>query len=898
VGQVSTPTLVTRSSFAIIGGGAAGTLTATRLIDEAGRQQRPIEITVIDPRPQLGRGVAYSTDDDRHLLNVSVRKMSAYTDDAEHFARWLESKDGVAPEPCDYMPRGRYGEYLCDVLDEAQRRTPWARLRHVRERVIDIAHVEGRCRLALASAEVIEVDAVVLAVGHLGAELSWVPEALRGSSRFVADPWTPGTLDGVDTDEDVLVVGTGLTMVDAVRVLDRPGRVVHATSRHGVLPRRHVAGQLPAMEAPELSSSTPTLAELHTVMATHLDKATARYGDWRPAVDSLRAMTQRLWGGLSEADRAEFVALDARWWDSVRHRIPPASAESIDRARSADRLTVQTARVLAAVETADWVEVTLSNGQTLQVGAVVNCAGPCNNPDASTDPLIRSLIDQGLARGGPLGIGLDTAADGALLDRSGESDLPVWTLGSLRRGTLWESTAIPEIRDQAAALAKRLLSQAPTRDLRPRDPYGLALSTTPAAADAWCRALHSICSLQRDAAESLTEAVEADPGFAIAHAALALVGHEWGGDVDVDTSLRNAVDAARVRGDARERSFVQTVVSRLTAGTHAADRDLIRHVEEFPRDALAVSVALPTIAFSGLTQPVAQSWALADRLAPSYGDDWWFAGMLAFVRQEQQRWDDADRLAVRSMRECPGSGHAAHARTHVFYETGDHVAGLQWMDEWIGANGPEMQYTAHYSWHAALHELALDDGEAVRRRYAEQLAPPVVAGARALVDSASLLWRSQLAGAWTGDLPIEAVLSTVPSCLLDHPATAFAAMHAVVALAAAGDVNGIDRLRAFASDYPDPTYSELIVPMCEGFAAHVRGEPAVAAERLALVVPGAGRLGGSAAQQEVIAETMVHALVSSGQHEAARRFLERRLDRRPRPSDQRQVATLAGHAGR
>jgi hypothetical protein len=334
-------------------------------------------------------------------------------------------------------------------------------------------------------------------------------------------------------------------------------------------------------------------------------------------------------------------------------------------------------------------------------------------------------------------------------------------------------------------------------------------------------------------------------------------------------------------------------VSRLTGRPGEGDRDLLRHIEAFPRDAFAVSVALPTIAFSGVTQPVAESWALAERLAPSYGDDWWFAGMLAFVRQEQQRWDDAERLAVRSMSGQAGSGHAAHARTHVFYETGEHTAGLRWMDDWITANGTDMQYTAHYSWHAALHELALDDSGAVRQRYAAQLAPPLVAGPRALVDSASLLWRSRLAGVWQEEPSIEAILSTVPSCLLEHPATAFAAMHAVVALAAAGDVDRLGRLRAFALHSPDPAFVELIAPMCEGFAAYVNGEPGLAARRLAVVVPEAERLGGSLAQQEIIAETMVHALVSSGQHKRARRFLERRLDRRPRPSERRQLAALS-----
>ena len=892
MGCVTKASLVSRSSIAVVGGGAAGTLTAARLIDEAGRRGRPIAVTLIEPRVALGRGVAYSTDDNRHLLNVPIRKMTAYPEDAEHFARWLEAHDGKPADPCDFAPRARYGQYLAHVLEESQRRTPWAEFDHVRDRVTDLQVNARNCRLTLGSGEVIDVEGVVLALGHFGPERSWIPEALAASDRFIEDPWDGRGLDRVDPDEDVLIVGTGLTMVDAVRVLDRTGRVVHATSRHGITPKRHRPGMPPVMEAPELSGPNPTLAEMHGVMAMHTAKAISRYGDWRPAVDSIRAMTQKIWAGFSAEDRADFLALDSRWWDAARHRIPPASAVTIDDARDKDRLIVHTGRVADAVEDEDGLQVTLSDGETIRVAAVINCAGPCGSPEQSTDPLIRSLLEQGVARSGPLGMGFDTAADGQLRNADGVAELPLWTLGSLRRGTLWESTAMPEIREQAAALAPCVIGAATTRDRRPTDRLGLALSTTPDAAAAWRDALHAICTLQRGADVSLREAVRIDPGFAIGHAALALIGHEWGAPIDVAASLQAAVDTAQHRGDARERSFVQTVVSRLTLGHESGDRDLLRHVSEYPLDAFAVSMALPTIAFSGLTQPVAQSWALADRLALSYGDDWWFAGMLAFVRQEQQRWGDAERLALRSLREQPASGHAAHALTHVFYETGEHADGLRWMDSWIDAHRDTAEYAAHFSWHAALHELAMDDHTAVRRRYAEQLAPPAVIGPRALVDSASMLWRTRLAGGWQDELPIADVLSTVPSCLLDHPASAFAALHSVVAFAAAGDLDAIGRLRSFALQVPDPTYNDLIVALCDGFSAFVTGDASRAAERLAVVVPHVAKFGGSAAQQEIVSETLLGALVASGQQEAACGILERQLDRRPRPSDRRRLSEL------
>jgi len=240
----------------------------------------------------------------------------------------------------------------------------------------------------------------------------------------------------------------------------------------------------------------------------------------------------------------------------------------------------------------------------------------------------------------------------------------------------------------------------------------------------------------------------------------------------------------------------------------------------------------------------------------------------------------------------PSAGHAAHALTHVYYETGDHSAGLTWIDGWIRAHGPRTTYRAHFSWHAALHELALDDAAAVRRRYLCELTPPAVSGARALVDSASLLWRSRMVGCWDDALPIEPVLETVTECWLETPATPFTALHAVVGLAAAGDLSGLDRLRQFALAHPDRAYHEVITAICDGFAAVVEQRPTEAITALSSVVDDLDGLGGSAAQREIVIETLVHALVESGDNAGASALLSERLDRRPSALDARRLKTL------
>ena len=271
----------------------------------------------------------------------------------------------------------------------------------------------------------------------------------------------------------------------------------------------------------------------------------------------------------------------------------------------------------------------------------------------------------------------------------------------------------------------------------------------------------------------------------------------------------------------------------------------------------------------------------------SYGDDWWYAGQLAFVRQDQERWSEAEDLASYALAEEPASGHAVHARAHVFYETGEHTAGLSWLDEWIRTQGPQANHRSHFSWHAALHELMQGDVEAVRRRYERELAPPLVTGSRALVDSGALLWRCRVTDTWTDDLPSEAVCGSAPDGWLISPPTPFAALHSALSLAAEGDEIGLAALRTTSLAHADPVFREVVAPVCRALQAVVEGEYDAAARQLESLLPRAGVLGGSAAQREVLEDTLVYALARSGHGDRAAEVLDRRLDRRPSRLDVR-----------
>ena len=413
------------------------------------------------------------------------------------------------------------------------------------------------------------------------------------------------------------------------------------------------------------------------------------------------------------------------------------------------------------------------------------------------------------------------------------------------------------------------------------DLYDLALSTSDESAAAYNRGVAALLRVQRGGVRAVSESISHDPTFALGHAALALLGHEFSAAVDVEARITAAL-AHAPRGTEREASHVHAVVSHIRGDSEP----LIAHLRTYPRDALLLSVAVPTIAFAGVTTVPSESWEIVERARPAYGDDWWYTGLLAFIRQEQQRFDEAMELSCGSLSIEPAAGHSVHARTHVHYETGDHAAGRDWIDSWIHGPGQTSDNLAHYSWHAALHELSLGDFEAVQRRYDSELAPPAVHGCRALVDSCSLLWRWAISPGAAAVPGICDVVATIDDRLLDEPPTPFMAMHSAITLCALGAGDRLARLDRWSRRQADPAYAAVVSPLSDALHFLVAGDPSAAADRLALLLGDVWRLGGSDAQREVIEDTLIAALLAAGRYDEARPVIDRRLDRRASDRDE------------
>jgi uncharacterized NAD(P)/FAD-binding protein YdhS len=447
--------------IAIVGGGASGTLAAIYLLREAASRRTPLRVALIDRHGRHGLGQAYSTTHPAHLLNSPAAAMSALDGDPGHLTRWA-AEAGLAHD--GFLPRGAYGRYLTETLAAAERSAwPAARACRITARVVAIRRQSRghALRLHLAADGRIDADAVVLATGNLPPSAPCpVPR-----DRYVADPWEPGALDAVADGSPVAVLGTGLSMLDvAIALTDaHPRTAVHAISRHALLPREHSWPRpAAALSAIPVIGATAGMSRLTRLIREVRASASAHPGGWQEVVDALRPQIPGLWARLPEADQRMFLAHVARYWEVHRHRVPPKTARRAAALIAAGRLSVHRGRIAAVSDLRGGLRVRIERGQPtateLTVGWLVNCTGPASDITATADPLLRHLLEAGLARPDPLRLGLDTDPRGALRGEDGRAARDIFALGPLLRGSRYETTAIPEIRDQAAALAPHLFA--------------------------------------------------------------------------------------------------------------------------------------------------------------------------------------------------------------------------------------------------------------------------------------------------------------------------------------------------------------------------------------------------------------------------------------------------------
>jgi uncharacterized NAD(P)/FAD-binding protein YdhS len=427
-----------RIPVAIIGGGFSGTILAAHLA------RRGIASVLIDGSGRAGRGVAYSTMEPAHLLNVRAEGMSAWAGEPDDFAERFVANGG---EPQGFAERRLFGRYLSDILDQA---VATGKTEILQANAVDGAWEDGRWRIGIDDGSSVEAQAVVLAAGNQQPDgLAPFTDSQR---RFIRDPWAEAARSAVEdlaeTGGAALLVGTGLTMVDLALSLDAAGhrgRIV-ALSRRGLVPRGHADFDAAPVELADLPTGVLGLLRW-------LRRRSAEVG-WRAAVDSLRPHSHPLWQRLDGEQQRRFLRHARPWWDVHRHRIAPEVAQAVARMVADGRLEIMAGRIVAARDTPSGLEVEYrrrgaGNVQRATFAYAFNCTGPLHSIARSQNPLLRSLLDGGQVRPDHLGIGLD-------VDETCRAGQRLWALGPLTKGRYWEIIAVPDIREQAAAVAEEI----------------------------------------------------------------------------------------------------------------------------------------------------------------------------------------------------------------------------------------------------------------------------------------------------------------------------------------------------------------------------------------------------------------------------------------------------------
>ncbi|WP_285425944.1 FAD/NAD(P)-binding protein [Pseudomonas sp. efr-133-TYG-103a] len=456
----------------IVGGGLSGTLLAVQLLRLPGQRR----IVIIESRSELGRGEAYSATQLGHTLNGNAARMSVDPDNAEDLTQWLseyiaaggwpESDEQHVPIAELFPPRGIFGLYVQQRLAEAQAigAAAGSSVAHVRGEVTDLQTDEAGVRATLADGRTVTARFGVLATGMFAAART--PQRDSNALNAAAvDPWDVAAMTQLDRQGRVLIIGSGLTMVDAVVSLEQAGHrgPIDVFSRHGLLP--HVRRQPPAWpDFLAADHSIRSTRQLVRALREQCRLAIKQGIDWQAPLDTVRVHIPRLWSQATDVQRRQFVRHVRPWWESHHHRSPPPSAELVERLLQTGRLRVHAA-TLQGVEEAPPGQVQIrvryrgEPASRIESGAaLINSTGIQYDWRRVDRALPRRLLEHGLIQPGPLALGIAADAGGAVLDAQGQVSARLYAMGPPLRGMWWESTAVTDVALQAKALAARLVA--------------------------------------------------------------------------------------------------------------------------------------------------------------------------------------------------------------------------------------------------------------------------------------------------------------------------------------------------------------------------------------------------------------------------------------------------------
>jgi uncharacterized NAD(P)/FAD-binding protein YdhS len=435
--------------------------------------EQPLHVTVVDQQGPVGRGIAYGLRRPEYLLNVTARNMSAFPDEPHHFVQWLRTRSDFASVSDGqlrtlFVPREIYGDYVCSIVLH-HLLSPGGMTPVVSDVVIgeavDIEPAGPRCLVQLADGSALEADRVVLATGNEPPACLPGAESLAGHPSWVPNPWKSWEQRLPREDDRIVILGTGLSTVDAILTLRTMGwtRRIDAVSRHGWFPHSHFRGiDYPEFPPADVDLTTIGLEALRSLVERHCAALHDRGADPAIIVDKLRSCTQRIWRGFSPEERIAFVSDDAARWNVHRHRIAPEIHATLTDAERTGQLRVHAAGIEKLEALDNGISVHLADGETLTGTLVINATGPATRFSATKSAFTRNLLRRGLVAPDAMDMGVRVDSDLTVVTADGERSPWLLALGPLLKGTYWETIAVPELRVQARRVTDTLLGRART----------------------------------------------------------------------------------------------------------------------------------------------------------------------------------------------------------------------------------------------------------------------------------------------------------------------------------------------------------------------------------------------------------------------------------------------------
>ncbi len=439
------------NSLAIIGGGISGTLTVLQIIKQS---KSPISILWFDTQNKYGKGYAYNTFDEHHLLNVRANNMSVFPDDPDHFINWLQTKN-VNYSAKDFISRRLFGEYVSNTLETLKHTNSNVTVEQITEEVVAIDQ-EGEM-FRIKTHQTYTVKKVVLALGNfLPAHPKSISTEFISSKYYFQNAFNVQLTNQIQSHQNITIIGSGLTMIDMIVSLARfnyKGKI-QVISPHAYIPQAHQDNPLPSVDGFIDGKKKYTLLQIVALVNQQIKLAKTQNLNVHSVIDTMRPHLQTLWLNFSLSEKQQFLRHLRHKWGVARHRAPSQSMAVFNELQASVQLTLTKGRIFDIKTVGPKFDIyyntTQKTNQVLHTELIINCTGPESNYDKVPSGLIKYLISNQIIVPDPIKYGIDAQKDGCIIKN-------MYTLGPPLKGILWESVAVPEIRVQARDLAAKII---------------------------------------------------------------------------------------------------------------------------------------------------------------------------------------------------------------------------------------------------------------------------------------------------------------------------------------------------------------------------------------------------------------------------------------------------------